>query len=148
MVYIGITDAERELDELRISSEKERRVISDLKTQKTMLEGELGRLSEEIRFNTEQNLHGAMRKSEIEVYCYFVFLLSSKVPCMYGILPPFVITVCCVSYQFAQASLLSAREEMNRSQREVLSLRKKVEESLRREEELRQQNQDLRRSQG
>ena len=73
MVFIGITDAERELDELRISSEKERRVISDLKTQKTMLEGELGRLSEEIRFNTEQNLHGAMRKSEIEVYCYFVF---------------------------------------------------------------------------
>lgn len=37
---------------------------------------------------------------------------------------------------------------MNRSQREVISLRKKVEESLRREEELRQQNQDLRRSQG
>lgn len=67
IVVVGITDAERELDELRISNEKERRVISDLKTQKTMLEGELGRLSEEIRFNTEQNLHGAMRKSEIEV---------------------------------------------------------------------------------
>ena len=69
---IGITDAERELDELRISNEKERRVIADLKTQKTMLEGELGRLSEEIRFNTEQNLHGAMRKSEIEVHYYLV----------------------------------------------------------------------------
>ena len=84
MVYIGITDAERELDELRISSEKERRVISDLKTQKTMLEGELGRLSEEIRFNTEQNLHGAMRKSEIEVYCYFIFLLSNTAPCIWN----------------------------------------------------------------
>jgi len=36
---------------------------------------------------------------------------------------------------------------MNRSQKEVLALQKKVEESLRREEELRQQNRDMKQSQ-
>ena len=68
----GISDSERELDELRIGNEKERREIADLKTQKAILEGELGRLGEEIRFNSEQNLHDSIKRKEIEVGEYTI----------------------------------------------------------------------------
>ena len=66
--FTGVADSEREMDELRLNSERERRLLSDLGTHKAMLESELGRLAQEVRFNSERNLQDNVKRKEIEVF--------------------------------------------------------------------------------
>jgi predicted nucleic acid-binding Zn-ribbon protein len=66
-LFLGIAEAERELDELRSGGERERRALADLSTHKAMMESELARLNEEIRFSNERNMHESSKRKEIEV---------------------------------------------------------------------------------
>jgi chromosome segregation ATPase len=93
-------EAQLELDEARAASERERRVLADVRARRTLLETDMTRLEEEAKFSQERVTEEGKRRSD------------------------------------AEAALFRVREEIARTQKELVTLQRRIAEETSRELDL------------